>query len=195
MQPMSRGVGVQAKVTTMRALTGSRIGGYALMAGGIAFASFWGSIVVDLEIPWMISLGMHGSSIILISVGLINVQHATASSQTQARLGWASVALTLVGLATVVPLLAIGLALFGASLLVSRRWVSGGAMIVGSLAFLAVYVFGSHIGDEGAPNPSPELGAVFGVALVLIAAGLVLTGYRRIRSARGPIGSALDGTD
>jgi hypothetical protein len=180
---VSRGVGVQAKVSTVRAMTGSRIGGYALMAGGIAFASFWGSILVDLEIPWMISLGMHGSSILLISVGLISVQHATASSPILARLGWASVALTLVGLATVVPLLAIGLALFGASLLVSRRRMSGGALIVGSLAFLAAYVLGSHIGVEGAPNPSPELGAVFGVAIVLMAAGLVITGYRRVRSA------------
>lgn len=85
-------------------------------------------------------------------------------------------------------MLAVGLALFGFTLCVARRWVSGVALVAGSTAFLAAYLFGTHIGDEGASDPSPGLSAAFAIALVLIAVGLALTGYRRARADTASFG-------
>ena len=149
----------------MRMLTSGKIGGWSLIVGAIAFAAFWGSALVGLEGPWVVSLGIHGLSSLLIAVGLVNVQLATGGASPLGWLGWAGVA---------------------AAVLVSclaRRWVgSGVALIVGATVLLVGYLPpDGRIGTEGVPAPRLEIRLVLATALVLIAVGLVLTGYRRLR--------------
>jgi hypothetical protein len=64
----------------MRMLTSGKIGGWSLIVGAIAFAAFWGSALVGFEGPWLVSVGSHGLSSLLIAVGLVNVQRATGGA-------------------------------------------------------------------------------------------------------------------
>lgn len=162
-------------MTAFASDTATRI---SLIIGSVAFGLFWGSTLVDLQAPWMISLGMHGLSIILISFGLINRQRTADGSQFHRRLGWTAVAVTIAGLLTVVPLFATGFALVGLSLLTWRRWLPGAVLTLGGLVFFAAYVFGTRIGDEAASKPDAGLSVIFAVALVLIVGGLSAIGVR-----------------
>jgi hypothetical protein len=160
----------------MNARTVHKLTGCSLIAGSIAFGLFWGSALVNLEPPRMVSLAVHGLSILLISFGLINVQRHSDVSPILRNLGWIAVAVTVVGLWTVLPLFATGLALVGILSVSSRNLMRGTALTIGSLVFLAAYLFGTHIGEEGAREPSGTLSIIFASALVLIVGGLVATG-------------------
>jgi hypothetical protein len=167
----------------MRVLTSGRVGGWSLIVGAIAFAAFWGSTLLGREDPLAVSLGIHALSILLISVGLINVQEASDAASPLNWLGWVGVTATVLGLMMLLPLLAVGLVLVGLVSWLARRWVgSGVALIVGATALLAGYLpRDGRIGTEGAPAPRLEIRLVLATALVLISVGLVLTGYRRLR--------------
>jgi hypothetical protein len=125
----------------------------------------------------MISLGVHGLSIVLISFGLINTQRARVHSPFERNLGWTGVALTVAGLVTLAPLFATGFAVVGLSFVASRKRLQGMALTLGSVAFFAAYVFGTHIGDEKASQPGSGLTVVFALALALIVTGLVAIGF------------------
>jgi hypothetical protein len=167
----------------MRMLTSGKIGGWSLIVGAIAFAAFWGSALVGLEGPWVVSLGIHALSSLLIAVGLVNVQRATGDAFPLGWLGWAGVAAAVLGLMVLLPLLALGLVLIGLVSCLARRWVgSGVALIVGATVLLVGYLHpDGRIGTEGVPAPRLEIRLVLATALVLTAVGLVLTGYRRLR--------------
>jgi len=159
--------------------TFGKMAGISLIAGTVAFGLFWGRELVEVEPPWLLSLAFHGLSILLISVGLILIQRDTATSPTLRTVGWIAVTVTIVGLLTILPLFLIGLACLGILWVISRSWVRGSVLTIGALIFLAAYLFGSHIGDEGARELSPALRVVFASALVLIVGGLVAAGLQR----------------
>lgn len=74
--------------------------GFSLIVGGVAFGLFWGRELINVQPPWLISLGVHGLSIVLISFALINLQRRRTHSGVERNLGWSGVALTLAGLVT-----------------------------------------------------------------------------------------------
>jgi hypothetical protein len=169
----------------MKASNVGKMTGMSLIAGAVAFGLFWGRELVEVEPPWMLSLAVHGLSILLISLGLINMQRKTEASPAQRTVGWIAVTMTILGLLTILPLFLIGLACLGILWVVSRNWVRGSAVTIGALVFLAAYLFGSRIGDEGARELSDALSAVFASALVLIVGGLVATGLQQASDRHG----------
>ena len=166
-------------------LTNHKVGGWCLIVGGLLFALFWSKSLVDVEVPWIAALSVHGLSIVLLTIGLITFQLGTERASPLSRLRWASVVVAIVGLWTVLPLFPMGLALLGVILSIRRRWVTGALLAGGSAVFLAAYVFGTHIGDESASAARGQLVLVFAVGLVLIAAGLAALGFRRVQENAG----------
>jgi hypothetical protein len=163
----------------MMGSTVRKISGVSLIVGALAFGLFWGRELVEIQPPWMVSLAVHGLSILLISVGLIGMQLETAAPPTLRTVGWVANTITIVGLLTVLPLFLIGLACLGVLWVVSRAWVRGSVLMIGALVFLAAYLFGSRIGDEGAREIGPTLSVAFSSALLLIVGGIVSTGLQQ----------------
>ena len=164
---------------TMRTISGT-----ALVVGGLAFGLFWGQSLFDRgERSRLLSLGMHGLSIFLLTFGLIAMQRAATGAPRRRRLGWIGVGLCIAGLWTVLPLLGLGFALLGLSLIGTRHSLVGSLLSVGAVLFAAAYLFGTHLGDEGAAEPDTGLRIVFAVALVLIAGALALIGFRHAASS------------
>lgn len=126
----------------------------------------------------MVRLALHGSSILLISFGLIGI-HLVAPTRTSDRtLARLAVGFAVAGLLTLFPLIGIGFALVGAILMRSGAFVEGAALTLGSLTLVAAYLFGTRIGQEGASDPTTALAIVFGFGIVLILGGLLASGIR-----------------
>jgi hypothetical protein len=163
----------------------NQMSGTSLVIGSLAFGLFWGRELVDVQPPWPVSLGVHGLSVLLIAFGLIQVQRQLEASQRLRQIAWIAVVAVIVGQVALLPLFAIGLAVFAIILMLSsRRWLSGAAMTAGSLVFMAAYVFGTHIGDQTYPSPGQGLSVVFAAALALIV-GVILWIVERLAPRYG----------
>ena len=167
------------------------VAGAALVAGGLAFAVIWVTSASDLNFPWIVSLGVHGTSIVLVGAGLLLTASRVDRPPWGRRLivfgAWATVG----GLLTVLPLIPVGLGIFGAGLIIARRSPAGGvALAAGATILLATYVLGARVGFEDAPPLSAGLRLAFQAGALLVLLGLSLLGTGDIRRARMSVRSA-----
>ena len=170
-------------------MRGYRIGGWSLLLGSLAFLIFWGAAPTSVNdaVPWLVALAVHGTSIVLLSIGLV----LTARNVTQPIVGsWvtrAGAAVAIAGLLTVFPLIPVGFGVFAIGLVLAGRDRIGAVVATaGSVVLLATYVLGSRVGMEDAPEPSDGLRVAFQVSVLLIAVGLVIVGLGEIRRVQRP---------
>ena len=158
----------------------NRFGPWILVIGAVAFGLFWeAALLSDADIPVVISLGVHGISIVAIAIGLIHLQRW--GSTDGSAIGWVGVALTIAGTAASFVLLAVGLILIAISLWLAREWRDVSIiLIVGSIALLMSYLLGARVGTEDAADPSLAAAILFGGAALLISLGLLLIGVKQL---------------
>jgi len=170
-------------------MKGYGIGGLSLVLGSFAFLIFWGAAptAVNSTIPWPVALAVHGTSIGLLTVGLV----LTARYVTQPIVGsWvtrAGAAVAIAGLLTVFPLIPVGFGVFAIGLVLAGRDRIGTVVaMAGSVGLLVTYVLGARVGMEDAPELSDGLRVAFQVSVVLIAVGLAIVGLGEIRRVQRP---------
>lgn len=97
--------------------------GSALIAGGLAFAAFWVISASDFgaSIPWIVSLGVHGTSIVLAGTALVLTATCVRESLWGRRLALMGAWVALAGLLTIFPLIPIGLGIFASGLIVAAE--------------------------------------------------------------------------
>lgn len=162
----------------------ARIRGGALTIGAGAFALFWGLAPTALndELPWMVTLGFHGLSLVSLVTGLILLMRdfrLLSAGTLIARMG---VIVAVVGLLTVFPLIPVGFLLLAVGLLLVRLHRAAAGMLgVGSVALLLSVITGARVGMEDAPTMSGPATAWFQVSVWLIAAGLATIGGSQLR--------------
>ena len=160
-----------------------RIGRWALIVGALAFGVFWESALFNIDIPWMIALGIHGLSLVTIAFGLVQLERSPAAGGSP--LGWSGVVLVILGSFASFVLLAVGLSLLAVSLWIKPGWRAAPTVLVaGSLALLLSYLIGARVGTEDAPDPSLGAAVLFGAAGFLIPVGLVLISGKQAAFAR-----------
>jgi hypothetical protein len=147
----------------------ARLAGLALVVGGIGFILFWSASAFELEIPWALSLAIHGATILALVTGVVGLERQEMRKAPRPWLGQIGAALIIVGVLTVLELALVGTIVFGLSILSSRRLphLAGLSLACGALALLGVFVRSGNFGSEGEANPE---GYVLIVALLGIAA-------------------------
>jgi hypothetical protein len=179
------------------ATRGSRLAGWALIFGASAFGLFWvlSATSINDPIPWLPSLAVHAVSIFGLAFGLVFLTLAVERPPWARRAALVGVGLSLVGLLTVFPLLAVGLVVLGIALieagsprLPTTLVVIGGAAMAIVLILLAIQHDGRLFGDEGAPEFGLAGVLAFQASVVIVSLGLAGLGVRLLRSGR------LDGT-
>lgn len=166
----------------------SRIGGYSLIVGGVAYALFHAAALLELGLGrnlWVLGLALHGVTVLTIGVGLF------LAGRELRLMGWES---TVWNVATVVALLGVtvshflwSLALLGLAVVVMGRLsspVAAGLLSAGATAWLYLYVVGVRIGDDNGPAITDGQVIIGLLALALMAAGLVVVGLRLFRQAQ-----------
>lgn len=167
----------------------ARIRGGALSIGAGAFALFWDLAPTALndELPWMVTLAIHGVSLVSLVTGLILLMRdfrVLSAGTLIARMG---LIIAVVGLLTVFPLIPVGFLLLAVGLLLVRvHRVAAFILGVGSVALLLSVVAGARVGMEDAPTLSGAATAWFQVSVWLIAAGLATIGGSQLRSDPTP---------
>lgn len=160
----------------------------AFVVGSIAFGVFWGVAPTSVNdgLPWMVTLAVHGLSIVCLVFGLGTFALAVVGDP-RARTLLLGMVVTITGLLTAFPLIPIGLAVVGVGLLIVRRArVAAILLLGGSAGLLAAYASGARVGMEGAPPMSSVEIAWFQVSVALAAAGLIALGRRGREPARRP---------
>ncbi|MFN2489214.1 MAG: hypothetical protein ABR529_05690 [Actinomycetota bacterium] len=127
----------------------------------------------DVHGPWVITLGLHGLSIVSIALELI--LHQRLPDTRTSLLSWIGVVLTIIGTFASFVALALGLTLVAISLWINLGWrITPVTLVAGSIALATSYALGARVGTEGAPDPSAPAAVLFGTAAFLIPIGLIL---------------------
>jgi hypothetical protein len=154
------------------------VGGWALVAGAFLFAAFWASpaLDLDLDLPWLPSLAMHGATIGLLGFGLV-AWVPTEPRDTARQVGLVGVVIAIAGLLFLFPLIPLGFLIVGSVAALTRRGTLGGtALSIGAAALLAAYAAGARYGTEGTAAPGEGIRWVFLVGVALTSIGLALLG-------------------
>lgn len=182
---------MQTETRTEVPARSSKLAGWALILGASAFGLFWGLAPTPINdaIDWVPSLAVHAVSIFGLAFGLVCLTLSVerpAWARNAARVG---AGFSLVGLLTVFPMLAVGLALIGVALIAagaprlpSTLILVGGAAMAIVLIVLAIQHDGRLFGDEGAPDFGPVGDLTFQSSVLLVSVGLVALGVRLLRS-------------
>lgn len=168
----------------------SRVCGPALIVGSILFFLFYGPSVGGLELGdqyWMLTLSIHGISIVALILGLIGAHAALDLDGWQSRVWWLSTAMAFLGLT--IANIFFGVAVLGLAIVaISFRSLSNGAMMsVGGVLWIYLYLLGVRVGDQNARAPTGNEEALGVIAVVLMSLGLIglgLLATRRVRRSR-----------
>jgi len=163
----------------------SKVGGWALIVGAASFALFWTLAPTSLDpLPRLLSLALHGTSIVSLAIGLGLVARGFFRSAPPQPVAAVGAFLAAIGSFAFFPFFSIGLGLVAIGLLRTgypRPAVA--SLAIGSAALLVVIVAqylgtdGQVFGDETPPFPlGLKLG--FQASVILVAAGLVAVGLQ-----------------
>jgi hypothetical protein len=162
----------------MRGIDERVAGGWSLVLAGVAFACFWLPSAFELFRdggPWVLGLGLHALTFVCLSVGLFLVGRRIEGPRWL-RAAWRTGAVfVIVGSVGGWLPMAAGLVLLGVLEILRRHPLAGWALALGGVLVMAVYLSGSHLGDENSPSPDDleRILAVAGVALVATGFGLL----------------------
>jgi hypothetical protein len=180
-------------------MKGSRIGAWSLVLGSFAFLIFWGAAPTSVNdtIPWPLALAVHGTSIVLLSIGLVLTARYVTQPIVGIRMTRAGAAVAIAGLLMVFPLIPVGFGTFTVGLVLAGRDRIGAVVATtGSVVLLATYILGARVGMEDAPEPSDGLRVAFQVSVLLIVVGLVIVGLGEIRRVqRRSVSQEVSGAD
>lgn len=154
----------------------SRVCGPALIVGSILFFLFYGAAVGGSGLGdeyWMLTLSIHGLSILALIVGLIGGHAALDLDGWQSRVWWMSTAMAFLGLT--IANIFFGVAVLGLAIVaISIRSLPSGAILsVGGVLWTYLYLVGVRVGDQNARAMTGTEEALGVVAAGLMSLGLI----------------------
>ena len=165
----------------------SRACGPALIIGSVLYFFFYGLPIAGGGLGdqfWMLTLSLHGFSIIAITIGLIGCHAALHLDGWQTKVWWLSTAMAFLGLTVANAFF--GVAVLGvAAIAVGLRSAPIGAMLgIGGFLWIYLYVLGVRVGDQNARVATSSEEVLGLLAVGLMSLGLIGMGSLAARQVR-----------
>lgn len=177
----------------MGTLRSQKLGGVALIGGGLLFTFFWwgaatgGSDLVMID-AWVVQVAIHALSMGLVAYGVATLVSGSASTGNVRVALIAGVVMAAVGMAINHVLMAAGLVVVGVVKVWEKRSRVGGLAVAGGgILWAAVYAGGGRIGGEDNPKLTGDLRILAFSGLLLIGAGLIAFGVAQLATAGPPV--------
>ena len=161
--------------------------GPSLIVGSTLYFLFYGPTLGGFGLGdqyWMLTLSVHGLSILAIAVGLIGGHAALDLDGWRSRTWWLSTGMAFLGLTLANIFFALAMLGF-AVIAISIRSLPTGAMLgIGGVFWTYLYLLGVRVGDEDARARTGGEEVLGLVAVSLMSLGLIGLGLLGMRHAR-----------
>ena len=153
--------------------------------GGSAFAVFWLTLVLDVDVPWAVSLPFHAVAMLLLASGIVRLQIRQSQITERARWIWLIVILLVLSLPTSFEGFMVLTIVFASATFRLDVLPRSSAVIVGlgALMFLVGWLAHGPFWSENDPKPEGALAVLFGASLIVLALGWGTLGVGKPRGS------------